>query len=184
MKESGWYSTAVNIKITAEDSQSGVKEIHYVLDGTEFVVPGDTAEFTVTGSGEHTLSYWAVDTMGNAGAPQTVMPFKIDSGAKPTVDITAPEPGIYIFGKKLLSSTNTFIIGAFTVEADAEDEDSGIYKVAFYLDDELLGEDTEAPFSQYVSVRHMGAGTIKVVAEDFAQNIAEDELDLKYYKFF
>jgi hypothetical protein len=30
----------------------------------------------------------------------------------------------------------------------------------------------------------MGAGTIRVTAEDFAQNVAEDTLDLKYYRFF
>jgi hypothetical protein len=29
----------------------------------------------------------------------------------------------------------------------------------------------------------MGDGTIRVVAEDFAQNTAEDTLDITYYKF-
>jgi hypothetical protein len=184
MKESGWYSTSVKVKITAEDEGAGVKEIHYILDGTEYVVAGDEAEFTINGNGIHNIEYWAVDNVGNEGPHQTVPTFRIDSGAAPTVAITAPEPGIYILGKKLLSSSNVFIIGSFTIEANAQDADSGIYKVSFYLDDELLGEDTEAPFSQYVAVKHMGAGTIKVVAEDFAQNVAEDTLDLKYYKFF
>jgi hypothetical protein len=184
MKDSGWYASAVKVKITAEDTGSGVKEIHYILDGVETVVAGDTAEFTISGNGIHTLEYWAVDNIGNEEAHHTVPSFKIDSGAAPTVAITAPEPGIYLFGKKILSSSNVFIIGAFTIEATASDADSGIYKLAFYLDDQLLGEDTEAPYSQYVASRHMGAGTIKVTAEDFAQNVAEDTLDLKYYKFF
>ena len=184
MKDSGWYSSAVKVIITAEDIGSGVKEIHYILDGVETVVAGDTATFTISGNGIHTLEYWAVDNIGNIGAHHTIPSFKIDSGAAPTVAITAPEPGIYLFGKKILSSSNVFIIGAFTIEATAADADSGIYKLAFYLDDQLLGEDTEAPYSQYVASRHMGAGTIKVTAEDFAQNVAEDTLDLKYYKFF
>jgi len=184
MKDSGWYSTAVKIKITADDTGSGVKEIHYILDGVEKVVPGAVAEFTISGNGIHTLEYWAVDNLGNEEIHHTVPSFKIDSGVAPTVAITAPEPGIYLFGKKILSSSNVFIIGAFTIEATANDVDSGIYKLSFYLDDQLLGEDTEAPFSQYVALRHMGAGTIKVVAEDFAQNVADDTLALKYYKFF
>jgi hypothetical protein len=184
MKDSGWYSSAVKVKITAEDEGSGVKEIHYILDGVENVVAGDVAEFTISGNGIHTLEYWAVDNIGNEGAHHTVPSFKIDSGAAPTVAITAPEPGIYLFGKKLLDSSKVFIIGAFTIEATASDADSGIYKLSFFLDDQLLGEDTEAPFSQYVANRHMGAGTIKVIAEDFAQNVAEDTLDLNYYKFF
>jgi len=29
----------------------------------------------------------------------------------------------------------------------------------------------------------MGAGTIKVIAEDFSGNTAEDTLDITYYKF-
>jgi plastocyanin len=184
MKDSGWYSTAVKVKITATDTGSGVREIHVILDGQETVYPGDTAEFTVNGNGYHDISYYAVDNVGNVEATHTVPTFKIDAGQPPTVAITAPEPGVYLFGNKILSSSNVFIIGAFTIEANAEDADSGIYKVAFYLNDNLLGEDTEAPYSQYVAVRHMGAGTIKVVAEDFAQNVAEDTLDIKYFKFF
>lgn len=184
MKESGWYNTGVKVVITAEDQGSGVREIHYVVDGSETVVAGDTATFTINSNGFHDIVFWAVDNVGNAESQHIVPTFKIDAGAAPTVAITAPEPGLYLFGNKILSISNVFIIGAFTIEADAEDIDSGIYKVSFYLDDELMGEDTEAPFSQYVAVRHMGAGTIKVVAEDFAQNVAEDTLDIKYYKFF
>lgn len=184
MKDSGWYTTAVKIKITATDTGSGVKEIHYILDGVEHVVPGATAEVTVSGNGEHTFEYWAVDNIGNV-EPHHVLPaFKIDSGAKPTVSITAPTPGIYFMGKKLLSSSNTIIIGAFTVEATASDADSGIYRVSFYLDGNFVADDTTAPFSAYICSKHMGDATIKVVAEDFAQNTAEAEMSLKYFKFF
>jgi len=99
------------------------------------------------------------------------------------VAITAPEPGLYLFGNKLLSSSKVFIIGAFTIEATATDAESGVYKVAFYLDGDLIGESTSAPYSAYCAVKHMGAGEIKVVAEDFSMNTAEDTLDVTYYKF-
>ncbi len=187
LKPTGWYASAVKVTITAEDTGSGVKEIHVVLDGEETVYPGNTATFTVSGDGFHDITYWAVDNVGNIGEKKTVPTFKIDAGAAPSVEITGPEPGLYLFGKKLLNIDKVFIVGAFDIVANAEDEDSGIYKVSFYLDDELLGELTEgdgATYSFYVSERHMGAGTIKVVAEDFAQNVAEDTLDIKYYKFF
>jgi len=184
MKDSGWYTTAVKIKITATDTGSGVKEIHYILDGVEKVVAGATAEVTVSGNGEHTFEYWAVDNIGNV-EPHHVLPaFKIDSGAKPTVSITAPTPGIYLFGNKLLSASSIIIIGAFTAEATASDVDSGIYRVSFYLDGNFVADDTTAPFSVYISSKHMGAATLKVVAEDFAQNTAETELSMKYFKFF
>jgi hypothetical protein len=182
MKDSGWYNTAVKVKITATDNVA-MGEIHYILDGSENVVAGTSAEFTVSGNGQHTLEFWAVDAMGNEEAHHIVPPFRIDSGSAPTVAITAPEPGLYLFGNKILSASKVIIIGAFTIEATASDAESGIYKVQFFLDGDVIAEDTELPFSAYCAVKHMGEGTIKVVAEDFAQNTAEDTLDITYYKF-
>jgi hypothetical protein len=183
MKESGWYTTSVSVTITATDEGAGMGEIHYILDGVETVVAGDTASFTVSGNGEHTIEYWAVDIMGNEEAHHFIPAFRIDSGSPPSVAITAPEPGLYLFGNKLLSASKVIIIGAFTVEATASDAESGIYRVQFFLDGDLVSEDTEVPFSAYVAEKHMGAGTIRVVAEDYAQNTAEDTLDITYYKF-
>jgi hypothetical protein len=181
MKESGWYSTAVQVTITATDNNE-VKEIHYVLDGVETVVAGDSASFTVSDSGAHDLSYWAVDGVGNVEAQHTVPTFRVDKGSAPNVAITAPTGGLYLFGRKIISLKNPIIIGPFTVEATASDAESGVYRVQFFLDGDLIGEDTEAPFSAYVATKHMGDGTLKATAEDFAQNIAEDTLDIKYFK--
>jgi hypothetical protein len=181
-ENAGWYSTPVKVKITATDD-AGMGEIHYILDGQETVVPGYVAEFTVSGNGEHNLEFWGVDATGNVETHHTVPTFRIDAGSPPEVEITAPEPGLYLFGNKLLSSSKVFIIGAFTIEATATDAESGVYKVAFYLDGDLIGEDTEAPYSTYCAVKHMGAGEITVTAEDFSMNTAEDTLDVTYYKF-
>jgi hypothetical protein len=182
MKESGWYTTPVKFVITATDVGAGMGDIHYIVDGKETVVPGAKAEFTVSANGEHNVEYWGVDKVGNVEPHHIVPTFRIDAGAAPTVSITAPENGLYLFGKKLMSFSKPFIIGAFTAEATANDADSGVYRVTFYLDGEVVGEDTTAPFSAYIAQKHMGAGTLKVVAEDFAQNKAEASLDITYYK--
>jgi hypothetical protein len=179
----GWYNTPVTVKITAVDDNA-MGTIHYILDGgSEVVVQGGTAQFTVSTNGEHSVEYWSVDSVGNEEAHKISPVFKIDQGSPPTVSITGPEPGFYLFGNKILSMSKVFIIGAFDVEATANDAESGIYRVQFLLDGEIFSEDTEKPYSAYCSEKHMGAGTIKVIAEDFSGNTAEDSLDITYYKF-
>jgi hypothetical protein len=182
MTDSGWYSTPVQCTITATDD-TGMGEIHYILDGVHTVKEGYSVTFTVSEDGAHNLEFWGVDAMGNEEAHHVVPTFRIDSGNPPTVEITAPEPGLYLFGNKLLSASKVFIIGAFEIEATASDLESGVYRVQFYLDGDLISESTEVPYSAYCAQKHMGAGTIKAVAEDFSGNTAEDTLDITYYKF-
>jgi hypothetical protein len=173
------YAGPVTVKITAEDDM-GMGEIHYVLDGTESVVSGDTASFTVSGDGSHNVEAWGIDATGNEGNHVSAS-FSIDA-SPPTVAITAPEPGLYLFGNKLLSMSKPFIIGAFTIEATADDA-QGVYVVQFMLNGEVIGEDTEAPYDTYCAVKNMGGATIKAVAIDGVGNTAEDTLDVTYYKF-
>jgi hypothetical protein len=173
------YAGPVTVTITAEDDM-GMGEIHYVLDGTESVVSGDTASFTVSGDGSHNVEAWGVDATGNEGQHVSTS-FTIDA-SPPTVAITAPEPGLYLFGNKLLSMSKPFIIGAFTIEATADDA-QGVYVVQFMLNGEVIGEDTEAPYDTYCAVKNMGGATLKAVAIDGVGNTAEDTLDVTYYKF-
>ena len=74
-------------------------------------------------------------------------------------------------------------MGAFFIEADASDDESGIYKVSFYLEGALIGEDIKAPYSVYCAFKNLGLATIKVVAMDFSGNTDESTLDVIYYNF-
>jgi plastocyanin len=184
MTDAGWYSSAVTATITATDVGAGMGEIHYILDGVETVKAGETTTFTISGNGAHNIEFWGVDKVGNEETPHNIVPtFRIDAGSPPTVSINEPTPGLYLFGNKLLSLSKIFIIGAFTIEASASDAESGVYKVQFLLDGDVIAEDTEAPYSAYCAIKHSGAGVIKVKAEDFSGNTAEDTLDITYYKF-
>jgi hypothetical protein len=61
----GWNNTSVVSSITSTDT-SGVKEIRYAINqGTEIVVTGSSASFTLTENGTHSIAYWAVDNVGN-----------------------------------------------------------------------------------------------------------------------
>jgi hypothetical protein len=76
-KVNGWCTGATaDVVLTASDQAglSGVKEIHYKVDGgAEQVAAGATKTVTVPldGSGSAALSYWAVDNAGNAEGKNT-----------------------------------------------------------------------------------------------------------------
>ncbi len=70
---------------------------------------------------------------------------------EPFVEITSPQNGLYIMGRSLLSSIikqKTIIIGDILIQVQAEDFESGIEKVEFYLDSEPFAvfTDYEAPY--------------------------------------
>jgi hypothetical protein len=81
--DSGWYVSDVKVTLTAtdDDGGSGVKEIHYAVDGSEIVVQGNFASYTVEDDGTHIVTWYAVDNAGNAEPAQ-----KIDVN----IDKTAP----------------------------------------------------------------------------------------------
>jgi len=76
------------------------------------------------------------------------------------------------------------IIGGFIAAAPASDTDSDIYRVSSYLDGNFVADDTTAPYSTYICSKHTGVMTLKVTAEDYAQNIADATMTLTYFKFF
>jgi hypothetical protein len=177
----GWYSSPVTFTATATDDVSGVDEIYYKIDGGSTLTY--SAPITISTNGEHYIEYWAVDNVGNEEIHHITPNFKIDTGSAPSVSITAPTPGLYLFGNQLLSMSKVFIIGGFTVQATASDADSGVYKVEFQLDGTTFGESTTAPYGAYCGLKHTGAGTITVIAEDFTGSTAQDTLAITYFKF-
>ena len=152
------------------------------MDDDETAVLDDMTSFTISDSGEHTLEFWAVDNVGNEETHHTVPIIKIDVDA-PRVTITSPEPGFYLFGNKIFSMDTIVLVGAFTLEASIIDDESGVYRAQFFLDDNLFGESTGSPFSVKCFEKHKGAGVIKVTAEDLVHNTGEDTLEIVYYKF-
>jgi hypothetical protein len=178
-----WYYTPVKISIYAIDDY-GMGEIHYLLNGKETVAPGYIAKLTVCANGDNNLEYWGVDAAGNEEIPHNFVKIRIVTYDPFFIVITAPEPGIYLFGNKLRSSNKLFIVGSFTIEADADDELCGIKNVEFYLDDTLVGKTSTPPYSAYCTIKHFGAGEIKAIATNNHNSCMEDTLDIEYYKFF
>jgi hypothetical protein len=87
--DAGWNKTAVTVTLTATDS-SGVDHISYTVDGGSLItVAGATRSFPVGGVGNHTVTYYAVDGVGNVETTNT-LPVKIDPSAPVTTATPSP----------------------------------------------------------------------------------------------
>jgi large repetitive protein len=90
--EKGWNNTDVTVTLTASDTSSGVKEIHYKIgtNGQEQIAAGAAASFAVQAEGITPVTFWAVDLAGNRSLEQTQQ-VKIDKTVpvlKAPADIT------------------------------------------------------------------------------------------------
>jgi len=157
MGENGWFVSDVIVTLNATDDISGVEETKYNLDSGTWQIYIDP--FTVTADGLHTVEYYSVDFAGNI-ENTTEADFKIDQTA-PTINLTVEKTGLI---KWLLTAT-------------VSDETSGVAKVEFYLDGELLGTVTEPPYEWECSER----GTAHAIVYDNAGNDAiSDPVPVSY----
>jgi hypothetical protein len=154
---------------------SGVCTTYYKVDG------GSTTEYTgpfTLGEGVHNVEYWSIDCAGNEESHHTSPDLIVDTTA-PTVQITAPEDALYLFGSKLIGLSNTICIGKVNIAATASDA-SGIKLVTFDVDGDT-GYDATAPFEYTFKGMMFGAATITVTAYDEAGLTAQDSKDIKVF---
>jgi hypothetical protein len=148
-----------NVTISAAASDNlGVTRVEFLQGST--VLFTDTAApygFTWTApNGPVTLTARAYDAAGNVGTAS--VSFTVDS-IRPTVSIASPTSG-------------TSVSGTVTVSANATDN-TGVARVAFYVNGTLLGTDTTAPFSvSWNTTGLVGAQTLVAEAVDTAGNSA------------
>jgi len=169
----GWYRTPVTVTLTASDNVE-VAAIYYSIDGGAY--KKYTAPFTIDVDGEHTITYYAVDEVGNPSETGSVS-FKLDHTA-PTASINVPQSGyIYFMGRELFANPlgGTIIIGGITFQATASDATSGLDYVTFAVDG-MTYEKATSPYEIYwhkfdfLPTKY----TLTVSAYDIAGNKASD----------
>ena len=88
----------------------------------------------------------------------------------PSVEFIKPSGGIYLLDREIMSLPGfSIVLGKINVEVNAFDNESGIKKVSFYVDDELVKEDESEPY-EWMWNGAVGMHTIKAIAYDKALN--------------
>ncbi len=153
----GWHPGTVPVTLTAEDEGLGVDFIEYKLDGGEWTRYTGTVE--VTGDGEHTLLYHAVDRAGNA-EPRKAATIKIDA-TLPTLMVAGVVDG-YIYG----DATD------LVLSWHAEDATSGVDSVTGALDGAVITSGRTLALHQLP----LGTHGFTVTATDKAGNVTSQSL--------
>ena len=139
MGNNGWYRSDVTITLTASDptppysagkGPSGVNHTYYKLDTGAFVEY--TVPVVVNTDGQHQVSYYSVDKVGNTETVNGPFSFKMDKTDPVWINYTGTPLN--------LLKTKWLLV------ANVEDATSGIAVVEFYVDDALVGNDTTAPY--------------------------------------
>jgi len=101
-----------------------------------------------------TFDHWSGDLTGDTNPDTIIMDdskevtahFINDEDTEPpSVRITQPINALYIFNRPIVPFSIPIIIKGVTIEVDADDNESGIERVEFYIDGELQNNDTTAP---------------------------------------
>ena len=126
------------------------------------------------------------------GTKKDKYPLVTPDDVPPKVDITKPEKALYILNFKIRSFLirNPLIIGNINIEVNVTDNESGINRVEFYINDELRETVTEPPYTytwtkdtflkRVCNIRHIHS--IKIVAYDNGGN--ENSTCIKVRRFF
>jgi hypothetical protein len=91
------FNASSTATLTATDAVTGVKEIHYSLDGgTVQVASGASVSISNLSSGSHRVTYWAVDKAGHAADVEDAF-YNVDRGST-TILVTPASPLVATVG--------------------------------------------------------------------------------------
>ena len=149
----GWYVSDVQMTLTAADNigGSGVKEIHYTVDGTENVVEGSSASQSIVGDGNHAVTYYAIDNAGNVETPPHEMSINIDKTSPSAPSLSVSPSILWPPNHKMV---NVLIGGSIT------DGGSGIASTIITVTDEYGIYNMTVPgFGSAIQLESWRAGT-------------------------
>ena len=176
-----WIRSTAIISLSATDNLAGINKTFFKIDDGNW--EEYKGEINISVDGEHIIRFYSIDNAGNYEQEKNFT-VKIDTRS-PRVSIRAPTEGyIYIASRRIMPTLfdNTYIIGKFVAEVDANDTRSGIYYVEFIIDNQTLWKDYVAPYSIELPQEFpCSLNKLKAIAYDFAGNVAESN-EISYLK--
>ena len=163
-QDDSWYSSEVDVSITASDATSGVESIMYRVDEGEWQTYESV--FTISSGGIHTVECFAVDSAGNNGSIETDI-VKVDRSM--LLMITSLRDETHVFSSDHLLTWTCY---------ESDTEESGVYRFFVRVDDVQVGTYDASVREASLSGLSEGLHTIQVVGIDNAGNIGGSIVDI------
>jgi uncharacterized repeat protein (TIGR02543 family) len=147
----------------------------------------DVVKLTAVANTGYAFDHWSGDATGSS----TVVNVTIDGNKTvtanfiltgdvqpPHVTIAKPLNGVYLFNEFILPAKKPIVIQGITLQVNASDNQSGMKKVEFFIDDVSVGNDSTAPYTYDWKDLRTGTRQIKAIAYDNAGNSATLEISV------
>jgi len=160
-----YFSGRTKLKLTAVDNKAGVKQVLYTVDGGEYQTYQDPFYLPGT-SGWHTIKYFALDNVGNEGAGKKKYEEYRHNVGLVYVDLTGPSMNYKYDGPNFLKGDSMYINAKTKIVLSAQDDESGLQKITYSVDNET----TENPYTKPFSVEKEGRHKVNEISYDNVNN--------------
>ncbi|WP_404331623.1 pectinesterase family protein [Mesobacillus maritimus] len=153
-----WSKEDVTVKLEASDTESGIAETFYSINGADYV-KGTT--FTISSEGDYKISFYSVDNAGNIEQAQT-QHVRIDKTATVTsADVTPAQP----------DGLNGWHVQDVKLSLNVSDKLSGAAKTEYSVD----GGDTWKTYTEPITINKAGKYDVSYRSLDNAGNMEEKQ---------
>ncbi|NPA69006.1 MAG: hypothetical protein GXO50_10395, partial [Chlorobi bacterium] len=150
-----YFSGRTKLKLTAVDNKSGVKEVKYSVDGSEFK-PYDEPFYLPKKPGYHIIKYYAVDRMDNTtGTGANKYKNYKYSTKKIYVDLVGPTLKHSYIGKRFYTRDTVFLGKNSKIKLSASDSESGLQYISYSIDGEQRENMYKEPFGIAENGKHL-----------------------------
>jgi len=159
------YSVYIQVSFWATDDMSGVNHTFFQVDGSGWQAYTGPI-FIITTAGSHTIRFYSTDHAGNEEDIQQITLHPHTDTIPPVVTLTV---------EKIFFNKWKFI-------AIANDADSGMDRVEFYVDNQLLGNVTDpGPCYEWIWITTDNKNhSVQAIAYDLAGNSAASKVVISF----
>ncbi len=162
-----YFSGRTKLKLTAVDNKSGVKEVLYSVDGSEFK-NYDEPFYLPSEAGTHVIRYYALDNASNEGAGKANVKYDEfkHSVNKVYVDLTGPTMSHSYTGSTFNKGDTVYLGPKTKLQLKAYDPESGLQFISYSID----GATEETTYDTPFNITSSGTHTIKYFGYDNVNN--------------